>query len=200
MGVSAGNTTGTSAYTLATPMVVGAAYKLPFKETFAKAGYAYGFWASEGNGWGYQMSYAGVQASTTEDANGDGGSAEIKTYYEDCVSLVSGKIALGSVSKPVFKYSQKTTTTTGAIRVFVIKADGSRETLATENLSGYADGGKWAARSYDFERLQGSEVDTLRHRFRPGQGRVQEKLSVYRQLPRDRRDARGAQRGRVGPG
>ena len=102
-----------------------------------------------GNGAGYQMSYAGVQASTTEDANGDGGSAEIKTYYEDCVSLVSGKIALGSVSKPVFKYSQKTTTATGAIRVFVIKADGSRETLATENLSGYADGGKWAARSYD---------------------------------------------------
>ena len=149
VGVSAGNTTGTSAYTLATPMVVGAAYKLPFKETFAKAGYAYGFWGSEGNGWGYQMNYAGVQASTTEDANGDGGSAEIKTYYEDCVSLVSGKIALGSASKPVFKYSQKTTTATGAIRVFVIKADGSRDTLATENLSGYADGGKWAARSYN---------------------------------------------------
>ncbi len=157
VGVSASNATGASAYTLGTPMVVGAAYKLPFKETFAKAGYAYGFWGAEGNGWGYQMEYAGVQASNTEDANGDGGSAEIKTYYDDCVSLVSGKIALGSASKPMFRFSQKTTTTTGAIRVFVIKADGTRETLATENLSGYADAGKWAARSYDLSAYKSQQ-------------------------------------------
>ncbi len=155
VGVSASNATGASAYTLGTPMVVGAAYKLPFKETFAKAGYAYSFWGSEGNGWGYQMGYAGVQASTTEDANGDGGSAEIKTYYNDSISLVSGKITLGSASKPVFRYSQKTTAPDGAIQVFVIKADGTRETLATENLSGYADAGKWAARSYDLSAYKG---------------------------------------------
>ena len=155
IGVSASNTTGSSSYTLAAPMVVGTPYALPFKETFAKDGNAYGFWESQGNGFGYQMGYAGVEASATEDANGDGGSAKISTYYEDCVSLVSGKIALGQANKPVFRYSQKTASVEGTIRPFVIKSDGTLEYLAAESLDGYADSGQWVARSYDMSAYKG---------------------------------------------
>jgi len=157
LAVSASNATGVSDYSFAAPLVVGAPYTLPLKETFAKAGNAYGFWAAEGDGWGYQNQYAGVSYSTDEDANGDGGCADIKTYYQDVVALVSGKIALGSAEKPMFMYSQKTDSKEGSVRPLVIKADGTREYLATESLDGYADASKWVSRSYDLSAYKGQK-------------------------------------------
>ena len=43
------------------------------------------------------------------------------------------------------------------MRPLVIKADGTREYLATESLDGYADAGKWVSRSYDLSAYKGQK-------------------------------------------
>ena len=57
----------------------------------------------------------------------------------------------------MFMYSQKTDSKEGSVRPLVIKADGTREYLATESLDGYADAGKWVSRSYDLSAYKGQE-------------------------------------------
>ena len=177
-GVAASNSTGTSLYTLAHKVVTGKAYGVPFRETFAKGGTTYPLWTAEGSGFGFANGYAAMTLGTADDASGDGGCAELTTYYEDRVALLSGKIALAGAAAPVVAFSQKTASATGSIETFVLLPDGRYETVATEQLAGYADAGRWVMRRADLSAYKALDYVRVGVRFCQDEARYK-KQTLY---------------------
>ena len=154
MAVTASNSTGQSDRTLGNAVVLGKPYATPFRETFGRKGTNYALWIGEYEGFGCNNGYSGYAPVTTDDASGDGGCADLSTYYEDKVTLLSGKISLDGASAPVMAFSQKTASASGSVVAFVAAPDGSRTVLGTEDLSGNADGGEWAVRKFDLSAFR----------------------------------------------
>ena len=154
MAVTASNSTGQSDRTLGNAVVLGKPYATPFRETFGRKGANYALWIGEYEGFGCNNGYSGYAPVTTDDASGDGGCADLSTYYEDKVTLLSGKISLDGSSAPVMAFSQKTASASGSVVAFVAAPDGSRTVLGTEDLSGNADGGEWTVRKFDLSAFK----------------------------------------------
>ena len=163
--VSAKNSTGSSDLMLANKVVLGNAYKTPFRELFAKSGNNYSLWTSEGTGFGYENGYATMTVGAADDASGDGGCADISTYYEDRVALLSGKISLAGTSAPVLTFCQNTSSTTGSIETFVLTPDNEYKVVATEQLSAYASSGKWVMRKVDLSAFKALDYVRVGVRF-----------------------------------
>ncbi len=157
IAIKASNETGSSNYTMGNPIMIGKPYEVPFLETFSKEGNNYSFWGTEGTGFGFENNYAGVQFSTDEDCNGDGGSAYIQTYLEDSVAIVSGKISLKKATSPVFTYSQKTAIEKGQIIPFIITPENKVIELNKEDLSTYESKDVWTSRQYDLSAYKNYE-------------------------------------------
>lgn len=151
LAVGASNSAGKSDAYISTPVLVGEAYALPFRETFAGSSIEH-FWAESkyGNGDLYEPK-SGVYIASDTDADGDGSSVYLRTVVGDSVSFFSGKISLANATNPQLSFRFKSDATQGTFSIFVSNAKGEKTVLAEEVIS--KKDSDWILKQYDLSKF-----------------------------------------------
>ena len=151
LAIEAVNESGSSGYFISTPVLLGAAYKLPVRENFGDAMVDH-WWGTSQTGNGKLYKPVAEAALTTEtDGDGDGASLYLRTVMNDSVNFYSGKIALAGTVNPVLSFMMKSEADQGTFYPFVLLPDGTKEHLAALPVS--VDTG-WRVLNYSLEKYK----------------------------------------------